>query len=475
MYMPSIIIYSTDNKYLDKTIDEILDTTPSTLIDEIIVCDDVGSGYARSGVKTQLTNRIGRANAWNLAALTSVGEHLIFIKDKTKPSINWISGLVSALNDRPQSIVSPIVHTLDLSLWSSTPSRWKRFGWRWDLNLYDRICPVGNESPAISSYCIACTKSWFNEIGGFDSGMNSGGGEDIELSLRCWLLGGSVHVCDDSIISVALELDYNTNTINNLARIVEAWMPEYATNFYNAHRIDKTKIITGRLTNLIKAQEKQRRAFEWFLNTKQPELIGVYGLKSAATNKNIAVVGCGPSLDYINHAMINRHDVIIGVDYAGLLFDCDFVMTDTLHVAIELQKKYDESKLVVPTMLYNRIIGEIVPTSELLPSANQFEYANKNSVIVSVDPPFCDFDNIALTAIHFALFLNPSNVTIYGCDNKIVDGKSHTSRIEYYDGGKLWPDNDGTRRRFALYEYGIDQLGKIAVNVGIPLIRVSHA
>lgn len=473
--MPSILIYSTDKKYLDKTIDEILDTTAHTLIDEIIVCDDTGEGYTRKGVKTQVTNRVGRAKAWNQASLTSIGKQLVFIKDKTKPNINWLSHLSAVLDSHPQALVSPVVHTLDLNLWTTEVSRWRRFGWRWDLNLYDRTYSGIADSPAVSSYCIACTKAWFNEMGGFDNGMGSGAGEDLEFSLRCWLLGGSVLVCDDAVIAAALEVNYDSNTVNNLARIVEAWMPEHATHFYSARGVDQSKIDVGRLVNLTRLQEKQKRPFEWFLNTKQPELAGIYDLKSSAAKKSVAIVGPGPSLDYLNLAIINRHDIIIGTDYMGLMVDCDFVMTDAAHVAIELQKKYDENKFVVPVALQNRIAGEMTPTSQLLPMANQFEYAAQNAMPVSVDPPFCDFENMVLTAVQFALFLGPASVTVYGCDNKVIAGKSHTSKIEYYDGGRLWPDNDGTRRRFALYEYGMDQLGRLALTAGIPLIRVCHA
>lgn len=473
--MPSIIIYSTDKKYLDRTIDGILDSSSRSYIDEIIVCDDTGEGYTRKGIKVLVTKNIGRARAWNQAAAASIGKQLVFIRDKTKPSVNWLSQLNRILEVQPKALVSPVVYTLDLNLWTTEVSRWKRFGWRWDLNLHDRAHSNNPDSPAISSHCIACTKEWFDHIDGFDDGMGPGSGEDVELSLKSWLLGGSVLVCDDASIAVALEVDRSSGTINNLARIVEAWMPAYATHFYNANNINHSQVVVGRLTNLVKVQEKQTRSIEWFLATKQPELLGIYNLKSSASKKNIAIVGPGPSLDYLNSALINRHDIIIGVDYAGLLFDCDYVMTDVAHIAIELQKNYSEQKFVVPIVLQNRIAGEMTSTSELLPSAIQFEMAPRNSTPISLEPPFCDLDNMVLTAIQFALFLNPESVTVYGCDNKIVGGKSHTSKSEYYDDGKLWVDNENTKRQFALYEYGIDQLGRLAIAAGIPLLRVSHA
>lgn len=471
--MLSVIIYATDDKYLDKTIDGILNKTNK--LSEIIICDDANLGYSRTGIRVLQTNKIGRAKAWNAAAAVAKGQILIFIKDKTKVSDDWSLPLVKLLIDEPQCLVSPIVHTLDLGLWMTESSRWRRFGWRWDLNLYDRAFVGKNESPSISSYCIATTIEWFREIGGFDQGMHIGSGEDIEISLRSWLLGGSVRVCDDSMIAAALEVDYSTKTVDNLARVVEAWLPGQSTHFYNARNIQPQQVDVGRLNNLITLQEKQQRPIEWFLSNKQPELFSIYGLKGSAGGKNVAVVAPGPSLDFINPALIQRHDIIIGVDYVGLMFDCDFVMADAVHVVVELRKKYADQRFVVPVALQNRPSGDYIAASGLVPLAQQFEMALTGVALSSLDPPLCNFESLALSAIHFALFLNPASVTVYGLDNKIIGGKSHTSKIEYYDGGKLWTDSESTRRRFALYEYGLDQLGHLALTAGIPLLRMSHA
>lgn len=471
--MLTAIIYAIDNKYLDKTIDGLLDRTPG--LNEIIVCDDAGLGYSRSGVIVLHTDKIGRAKAWNAAAEIATGQVLIFLKDKTKVSDDWVLPILKKLEGDPKALVSPVVYTLDLGLWMTESSRWRRFGWRWDLNIYDRTYVGSDDSPAVSSYCIAVTKEWFDYIGCFDQGMHIGSGEDIEISIRSWLLGGSVRVCDDSVVSVALELDYGVKTLSNLARIVEAWFPGRATHFYNSRGLKPQDLDIGRLGNLTRLQAKMKRSVEWFLNTKQPELFSIYDLKGSATGKNIAIVAPGPSLDVINAALIQRHDIIIGVDYTGLLFDCDFVMADAVHVIVELKKKYQDHKFVAPIAVQDRSSGTLVAMADVAPLAQQYELTQGGTTPTSVDPPLCDFESLALSAVHFALFLNPSSVTIYGLDNKIIGGRSHTSKIDYYDDGRLWPDAESSRRRFALCEYGLDQLGRLAHAAGISLLRLSHA
>jgi len=478
--MVSIIIYNSNPKYVDRTISDLLDKTPSSLIDEIIICDDSGSAVTprKDGdtVKIIQSNQIGRACAWNSASEQAISDQLVFLGGPTKFDSDWLSPLLDEIKGE-HVLASPVVHTLNLDRWASEDSRWERFGWRWDLELYNRMAFKLKETPTISSYCFAVDKEWFNSLGKFDFEMQSGYGEDIELSLRNWLFGGKCVVVDESSVSVALRLDSGPKTVQNLVRIVEAWMPEYSTFFYQARGLDRTTVNCGKISNLISLQKYQKRTIEWFLNFLQPELFGVYKLKGTAAGKSIAVVGPSVSIDMINPALINRHDIIIGVDYTGLQFNCDFVVTDTAHVVVELRKNYIDEKFVLPISLENRSAGTFDATSSIAPGAIQFELGEQGSVqdTITLDPPFCNFDNPILSAVHFALYLNPEYITLFGCDNKIIAGKSHSANIEYYNGGALWPDSEATRKKFAFYEFGLDRLGQLATNNGIPLFRMSHA
>lgn len=470
----SIIIYATNATYLDRTIDGILDNTPSDLIDEIIICNDSGFEYARDGVRIITSTNIGRAKAWNIAIAQAIGNTLIFIKSAVKFGPDWLQPILEILKEEPAALVTPVIHTLDTTLWASESSRWRRFGWRWDLELYDRQSYARPDSPAISSNCIAVNKEWFIEIGQFDDGMVAGAGEDIELSIRNWLLGGHIFVADDSLISCAQEVNSGFGTKNNHARIVEVWLQKYAYLYYNLKGIKPSDINTGRLHNLLKIRDKQKRSIEWYLSTYLPELYGIYSLKDTATDKRIAIVGSGASLDYIDNGYINVFDIIIGVDYAAKLFDCDYVISDSVTVITELRAKYEASKFVLPMVIENRIAGEFTSTSEIINGAYQFEYDARGSLPRDVNPPFCNFDNIMLAAVHFALFLNPTQITLFGFDNKLIGGRSHTTKISHYEDGKILSDTDSVRRNFAVYEYCLDHLGKIGCANSIPIMRIAH-
>lgn len=469
--MSSIILYCMDTENIQRTIDEIIDKTPKSLVDEIIVCDDSGSGLALQDVEIILTNRLGRAKAWNMAAKQAVGKELVFLGGPTKLSQDWLPPLLDLARAEAQ-LVTPVVHALDTNLWASEDTRWNRFGWRWDLGLFNRGVYSSTESPAASSHCMVIDKEWFEELGGFDDGMIAGNGEDIELSLRSWLFGGKTVVCDDSIVSGVVRGD-GTNSVCNYGRIVEAWMPEYSSFFYRARGIDPVDLDIGRIGNLLDLKRKEQRSIDWFLQSLQPELLGVPSKKGSAAGRSVAVVGSGPSMDYINPAWVNRHDIVIGVDYMGVLFDCDYVVTDAVQVVVELRKKYDNGKFVLPLVLENRVAGEYSASSEIVPGAVQFEAAKAGEHVESVDPPLMGCSMVH-AAVHFALCLDPASVTLFGCDNKIIGEKSHTTKIEYYGDGRLWTDSEAVRRRFAFFEYNLDQLGQLAIDNNIPLVRVGH-
>lgn len=472
--MASIILYNTDAKYIHRTIDEIIDKTPKSLIDEILVCDDSGLNQIFDDAETLSSKQIGRAKVWNLATKQAKGEELIFLGGPTKLSHDWLPPLLKAVRHE-QQLATPIVHTLDLNLWASENNRWSRFGWRWDMDLYNRAFFEIVESPTVSSYCFAVSKEWFDALGGFDDGMQGGYGEDIELSLRSWLFGGRVVACDSSLVSCALRTDVGPHTAKNLVRIVEAWMPKYSSHFYEARGLDRNALNAGRIDNLLRMQHKQKKSIEWFFGSLQPELMGVYPFKGIAAGKTVAIVGTGPSIDLVNPAWINRHDIVIGVDYMGSLFDCDYIMANAAHVVVELRKSYADEKFVVPISLENRMAGQFSPAMDIVPGAIQYEQAPVGNMVSRLGPPFCNFENSLHAAVHFALYLGPAEISLFGCDNKIIDGRSHSAKIEYYDDGRLWSDSEAIRKKFAFFEFGLDQLGRLALANKIPLIRVSHA
>lgn len=471
----TVIIYATNPKYLDKTIDDLLDKTSSNLLGEIIICLDSAEDFNREDVIVLKTANVGKAKAWNQAIGKATFNKLVFIKSGTKFSVDWLDPLVDALNEEPCAIVSPVIHGLDLNLWASDNEKHERYGFRWDLDLLSRKKTDRPESAVVSANCIAINKVWMLDIGLFDDGMVVGTGQDIELCVRNWLLGGYVYVIDESVISVAAEIDASIKSIDNKARIVEAWFKKYSKYFYAAKNLKPTDVNTGRLDKLLQLKDKQSKSIDWYFSNLLPELYGIYDFKNIGSKKRVIVIANGASLDYVDNGFINSFDILIGIDYTALLFDCDYVFTESMSVLTDLRQKYHDKKFVLPTVLENRLIGNYAMTSSVITDCVQYERGEMGFIPYSENPPFINFDSIALVAAHFALFLNPESVTLVGFDNKLIKNKSHSSKISQYDGGELWPDTENTKKRYAYYEFGLDQLSQLAMKVNVPLIRVNHA
>lgn len=469
--MTTIIIYLEDSTHIERTLEDLFDKTPKPLIDEVFVCDDNNTGFISDEVEVLNTDRVGRAIAWNAAARKATSKQLVFLRDATKFSNGWLKPLIDKLKDERDVIVTPVIHGLDTNLWSSDDNHMKRFGWRWDLKIYDRLSK-SPYSPAVSPLGFAINKQWLVELGGFDDNMELGDGESLELSVRNWLFGGSIRAVEDSLISVSAPRNEN---VSNLARIIEVWFPIFSSYFYQIRGVKPSDLNIGRLDNLTDLQEKQQITADGFISAHMPELLSVYKLMGSASGKSVAIISNGPSIDLLNPAWIYKHDIIIAIDYMGNLFDCDYIVTGSADVVTQLREKYPDEKLVLPSVLESKAVGHMVDTKDVSPSAIQFESCRLNDPTINLYPPFANFGHPVHGAVHFALFLGAASVTLFGCDNKIIDGKSHSAKIPYYDDGRLWADSEATRRRFAGFEYGLDRLGRLAVESGISLIRVNHA
>ena len=61
-------------------------------------------------------------------------------------------------------------------------------------NILKAVLSEPFQTPAMPGGIFAVNAHWFAEIGSFDQKMEIWGGENIDLSLRSWLCGGSMYI-----------------------------------------------------------------------------------------------------------------------------------------------------------------------------------------------------------------------------------------------------------------------------------------
>ena len=193
----SIIIPArNEGEMLHATVRSVL-ASKNALPFEIVVVDDGSTdgsctsiregGYASTRVVDG--DGVGVASARNRGAAQSSGEMLVFLDAHCDVSPGWLDHLSRAMTAADVAIVSPAftrlgeTYPVGLGMGWATP----RLDLQWVTPLEGASQPY--EIPLAPGGCQAFPAGTFRAIGRFDEGFARWGSEDIEISLRAWLLG----------------------------------------------------------------------------------------------------------------------------------------------------------------------------------------------------------------------------------------------------------------------------------------------
>lgn len=489
----TVIMSVLNEKYTEKTVRTLLERSGDEL-EEIIIIDDcsdekVEDNFPKLSDKVRIirnATRQGLIRSRNIGAEAAKSDIIVSMDAHIKVAENWLPPIIKRLTNNYKCIGVPLTRGLDPEKWEETSAPDAKTGWRWNLDFFWRRDDKTDESPAFAGHCFAFTKKWWEESGRLDDGMYKWGGENIEFSLRTWLCGGSVEIIRDSCTAhyfktgfINYPMDGGT-LLKNKARVAEVWFDDYKKYFYQAIGKSAGSIDFGDVSERKAIRKKlQTRDFEWFLKKFQPELLGVYSCKNKFRGGDIAVLGAGPSLDHVTHAMLKQYDCVIGVNYNALEFDCDFVVFHDIKPAKKVldSNRYKANQLLVPLTLKD---GRGKP-SEISQNVCKdwliYELGpqDKDKPLKRKDPPLFHHASTVHTAVHFAAFLGAKSVTLFGCDVKIApDGRSHTKLIKDYNNGYYWPNNKETEKYLARINRGYDMLRTAFLKWNIPLLRVDY-
>ncbi|XP_060581213.1 polypeptide N-acetylgalactosaminyltransferase 12-like [Ruditapes philippinarum] len=256
----SIIIPFRDERLsvLLRTIHSILQNTPSKLLAEIIIIDD---GSETEELKAKLDVHIETISKVHLIRLKpSAGlmvarqtginqckaEYLITMDCHIEVVKGWLEPLLHRLKQNPKACLSPNVGLIKrdtLGVDFSDRLKFTKFP-MFAFNLEEahsfyktEFLSERNRSEPLPTginqgMVIAMKKSWFEQLGGFDTGMKVWGGEQIELSVKVWTCGGIVEIIPCSYVAHLFKTrlvwkDMGISKIINAFRFAEVWMDGY--------------------------------------------------------------------------------------------------------------------------------------------------------------------------------------------------------------------------------------------------------
>ncbi|HQU41528.1 MAG TPA: glycosyltransferase, partial [Pirellulales bacterium] len=212
MRLSIIIGAHNEGQALVKTVGSCVETCAG-LDYEILLADDaswdgsvqeVERRFSRVRVLKNL-ERLGPSPTKDRGARAAAGDVLVFLDGHTKPERGALERLaedVVFLGGR--AIVAPTIVPLDVGRWRSAAAP-KGHGYRVDLEHFrstwlplDKLRVVEKgprkfyESPVAIGCALAVGRELYDTLWGFDSDMRYWGVEDVDFSLKCWLMGYSV-------------------------------------------------------------------------------------------------------------------------------------------------------------------------------------------------------------------------------------------------------------------------------------------
>ncbi|XP_046331720.2 polypeptide N-acetylgalactosaminyltransferase 4-like [Haliotis rufescens] len=290
----------------------LLTRTPPQVLLEVLLVDDM-STFSYLGQDLQdyfslldpriklLRNkqREGLIRSRLFGADVARGEVLVFLDAHMEVNHGWVEPLLHRLGEEEelvlQSEIPPILSdTFDIDTGQTIDHR-GGFGWDMSylwfplpqyLNQFKRSDFAPVPFPVLQGGSIVITKSYFEALGRFDSGLAIWGGEHFEMSFNVWMTGGRVelipcskvgHIFKDTKINFG-SAERNYVVAKNNLRVAEVWMDDYKELTRAAIRAWQDPEPEFSKAEWESIEERRRlrwqrksKSFSWFLKTVLPE------------------------------------------------------------------------------------------------------------------------------------------------------------------------------------------------------------